>query len=661
VRAKQPLQEFGVALVSVVVAMLFRLPFTPLLGAQVPFITFFPAIVVGAWLGGWRGGLTATTLSVLVAVYFLIPPHDSLLITTTADQLSVGIFLFVGVCASAMGSLQRNREHELARSESRFRLLLETANEGVVRTDTDDRITFINERMAQMIGFAPDQLLGQPIDSLFCPEDVERVPILRSLGRKGTVDQLEFRLRHRDGSDVWALVSVTAVHDAGEFAETFGLFTDITERKKAAERVDAAYRRETQINQIGQAIRGTNDPGEIRSVASRTLGAALCADRAYYSAFDLAHDQSWIEEDYRRSDLPSLTGKYTISSFDVTPADYYPAGETLVMQDTHDGAWSTAMSGALKSSRVRSLISVPLYDGGTLVGTLAVAMADEARDWTPGEITLVETIAVQTRSALDISRVHYREHRIAAELQNALLPSTPPRIPRLELAPYMKPALDEAEIGGDFYDVFALDERHHCLIIGDVSGKGLAAAAQLALIRNSLRTTLYLYHPPGHAVTQLNHILTQHDLLVGFVTAFVAVYDSASGQITYASCGHEPGMIRRAATGDVEELEATGPPLGASENAIFTEATTRLTTGDVLFLYTDGLSEAGPNRRQLLGTDGLRAMFASQGEETEVEAMASRIVADTSAYAEGTFRDDVCLLIARYLPAEVGEEHIGEG
>lgn len=649
IRAKQPAQEFSIALISVVGATVVRLLLTPLLGDRSPFFTFFLAVVVSAWLGGWRGGLSATVLSALAAVYLIIPPQYSLLIARSSDILSLCIFLGVSICVSAMGNLQRNREFLLAQSEARYRLLLETANEGALRTNTEDNITFINTRMAAMLGYATEELMGCSIDTLFFPEDVKRGQENRASRRAGTVDQFELRLRHRNGDPVWTLVSVTVIYEGGKFAETFALFTDITERKRAEARLDAAYQREAQINRIGQVIRDTTDPGEIQSAAVRALGAALNVDRAYYNAFDLAHDLSWIEDDYRRSDLPSLAGEYKISLFDIEPVAYYQNGETLVLTDIYATQWSAPLYDALRSARIRSLISVPLFDNGKLVGTLAVAMADEVREWTPEEIALVETIAVQTRSALDLSRVHQREHRIAAELQNALLPTKPEYVPHLDLAPYMKPALDEAEIGGDFYDVFALNKRYYALIIGDVSGKGLAAAAQLALIRNSLRTTLYLYHTPAAAVTQLNTILMDHELIVGFVTAFVSVYDSESGRITYASCGHEPGLIRRATTGIVEVLETTSPPLGATETAIFTEATTTLTEGDILFLYTDGLSEAGPNRRELLGTEGLSSLLAAQESETNLDTIAANLIASANTYAKGTFRDDVCLLIARLI------------
>jgi len=183
-------------------------------------------------------------------------------------------------------------------------------------------------------------------------------------------------------------------------------------------------------------------------------------------------------------------------------------------------------------------------------------------------------------------------------------------------------------------------------VIGDVSGKGLAAAQQLALIRNSLRTTLYLYRSPTQAASALNRIVTSHDLLVGFVTAWVGVFEVETGRIMFCSCGHEPGLIRRA-DGSVEELETTGPPLGVAENAEYVEGAVALSSGDALLLYTDGISEAGPSRREMLGTEGLMRLLASLPAGGDVQSEAEALVAQAGEFTGGVFRDDVAVLLVR--------------
>lgn len=256
---------------------------------------------------------------------------------------------------------------------------------------------------------------------------------------------------------------------------------------------------------------------------------------------------------------------------------------------------------------------------------------------------------VTERKALEEGRERLaaRERNIAAQLQDALQPPLPAFVPGLEIGSFTRPALQEAQVGGDFFDIFPLDKELYAVVISDVSGKGLAAAAQLALIRNSLRTTLYLSQRPAEAAASLNAIVTAHDLLIGFVTAFVGVYDAATGRITYASCGHEPGLIRRAADGTVAELETTGPPLGVDQNAVYSDRTITLTSGDTLLLYTDGLSEAGPTRRDLLGTAGLTRLFAALPLDASAPTQAETLVRQAGDYANGRFHDDIAVLTLR--------------
>lgn len=286
----------------------------------------------------------------------------------------------------------------------------------------------------------------------------------------------------------------------------------------------------------------------------RELGKALGADRCYYAAYDQAADTATVGPDWHRAGLLTLAGQYPMSPFAINRDPVYRAGRTQVLSDTSGDA------AALKIG-LRALVRVPLVSGANMTA-LSAAMADGPRDWTQDEVSLVEAVATQTQTALESARVQRRERRIAEQLQDALQPPLPEHVPGIAVASYTRAALEEAQIGGDFYDIFPLDKELYAFVIGDVSGKGLAAAQQLALIRNSLRTTLYLYRTPAQAATVLNKIVTAHDLLVGFVTAWVGVYDAGTGAISYYACGHEPALVRRAATGAVEEMGTTGPPLG---------------------------------------------------------------------------------------------------
>ncbi len=138
------------------------------------------------------------------------------------------------------------------------------------------------------------------------------------------------------------------------------------------------------------------------------------------------------------------------------------------------------------------------------------------------------------------------EHTIATQLQEALQPGLPGAVPGLALTAHYEAALAEAGVGGDFYDVFALDKGRTALVVGDLSGKGLAAAAQVATVRNMLRAFLYSKPTVAEAATDLNRVLAENNLLSGFATLFVGAYDAGARTLAYANCGQEPALVPRA-------------------------------------------------------------------------------------------------------------------
>jgi len=261
---------------------------------------------------------------------------------------------------------------------------------------------------------------------------------------------------------------------------------------------------------------------------------------------------------------------------------------------------------------------------------------------------------VSERRALESERERLaeRERNIARQLQAALTPTVPERIPGMALAKYYDAALDEAGVGGDFYDVFPVDKGCTALVVGDLSGKGLAAASQVATVRNMLRYALYRARTISGALDGLNALLAEQGLLSGFATLFVGAYDGAAGTLTYANCGQEPALVQRARGGPVELLAPTGPVLGSFEGAAFEEKTIALAPGDALALFTGGLTEVGRSRREMLGVEGVVALLGSVGapEGGGAAAVAARLasglIAGVDAAASGgVARDDVCLLV----------------
>ena len=212
-----------------------------------------------------------------------------------------------------------------------------------------------------------------------------------------------------------------------------------------------------------------------------------------------------------------------------------------------------------------------------------------------------------TRMRLDRElRKHERfEHelRLAQSIQQALLPKKLPYLEAWEIIPYYKPA---REVGGDFYDFLHLPDGRVVIIIGDVSGKGIAAALVMANTQSVLRAVAPGSASPGDLLAQANEVMCTYIPPNIFVTCFCGILDPESGRFVYANAGHNPPYLRR--DGRTTDLRATGMPLGLMTGMVYEVKETVLVPGDGVLFYSDGLVEAHNPEREMLGAPRLREL-----------------------------------------------------
>jgi PAS domain S-box-containing protein len=441
---------------------------------------------------------------------------------------------------------------------------------------------------------------------------------------------------------------------AGSELERQVLARESGSREQYSRLLTATARKEL-LAEIGLAIRTSTDADGIEVRAAVLLGSTLAADRCFFVHLELERDYMRFAPGWCRPDLQTITGEYKPSALQIDMPLLFAQGASLVIDDMAGGPMPAASVETLNSLQISALIAVPIFCDDRLEAVLFVAMV-RPRTWTNDERLLVEAVAVLARTSIEASDIIRRERRIATTLQDALLPPLPADVPGMRLGYTYRAALDESKVGGDFFAAYALDEHRYALIIGDVSGKGLAAASQVAALQNILRYALVATESLAGAITQMNSAVIAHRLLAGFATIFVGIYDVDLRTLTYCSCGHEPALIM--AVDSVNSLLTAGLPLGVTESVPYEEQCVQLALGDMLVLYTDGLSEAGPDRRLLLGSEGLVELVRRHRNDGPAGEIAEAVMADVVTFANGHLHDDACLIIAelveRTLPHEPG-------
>ncbi|HEY7275875.1 MAG TPA: SpoIIE family protein phosphatase [Trebonia sp.] len=292
-----------------------------------------------------------------------------------------------------------------------------------------------------------------------------------------------------------------------------------------------------------------------------------------------------------------------------------------------------------------SLISVPISDGTTGYGTLTLTRLADKGPFGVADLGLAEELGKHLAIAIRVDRVFRQRSQVAEALQASLLPARLPAVPGLEFAAAYIGATQFQEISGDFYDVFKARDGWG-IAVGDVCGKGQDAAAMTAAARHAIRALAHVHGTPADVLAAANEVLVAEDYDDRFVTAALAfIRQRGRGvQVQLGSCGHVgPAVVR--ADGRVEILEGEGLPLGLFDDTQPGRLELELHKGDVLFFYTDGVTEAR-------GSD---LSFFEDRLADELAAVAGRSASEivravqelVTSFSAGELKDDVTILAVR--------------
>ena len=297
-----------------------------------------------------------------------------------------------------------------------------------------------------------------------------------------------------------------------------------------------------------------------------------------------------------------------------------------------------------------SIAYLPLLSGGRALGVLTVGFSDP-HPFGDEFVALLEAAAAQTAVAIERAQLYERERRTAAVLQQALLPPTLPPVPGLDVAARFRPGAAGVEIGGDFYDAFPIDGSTWGLVIGDITGKGVDAAALTSLTRYTLRAAAHLKSSPAAVLDALNVAVregSRDELCTAAFGRLTLLGDAV--ELSLACGGHPAPILVRG--GSASGAECAGPLIGLADGLRFDECNVRLEPGDAVVLYTDGLTDAGAPA-EMLDDDALAALVGEHAAEAAgADELAERLLAHALGVSASP-RDDIAILVVK-VPDRVG-------
>ncbi|GAA2433158.1 SpoIIE family protein phosphatase/ATP-binding protein [Streptomyces macrosporus] len=542
---------------------------------------------------------------------------------------------------------------EMTRMYEHHDAVLHSVREGVLIVGADGRLLLANDEARRLLDLPPDAE-GRSVNDLGLPPRTGRL----LFSGRAAVDEV-----HQVGDRMLA-VNHEPTDRFGGPPGSVATFRDSTELRVLSESAEEARRRLKLLYDAGTGIGTTLDM--VRT--AEELAEAVVPRFADFVTVDLADAVLRGEEptggvvNMRRvaahgiREIPSFysTGEL-ITFLPSTPqARGYRAGRAFLEADlaTAHGwqAQDPERARRIVEEGVHSLITVPLHARGIVLGVVNFWRAKEHGSFDDDDLSLGEELVARAAAAIDNARRYTREHTMAAALQRSLLPRALPGQEALEIAHRYLPA--QSGVGGDWFDVIPLSGARVALVVGDVVGHGLHAAATMGRLRTAVHNFSALDLPPDEIIWHLDELVDRSDrdgegdgmpdgtnAMMG-ATCLYAIYDPASRKCVVARAGHPPPALVHP-DGTVEFLDIpVGAPLGLG-GPPYETAEIELAEGSRLVLYTDGLIE-DRGRDIDVGLALLREALAHAGDSPEETCDEV-----TDALLTERPRDDVALLVAR--------------
>jgi PAS domain S-box-containing protein len=545
------------------------------------------------------------------AVDYVLKPFDPLILRS-----KVRVFC----------DLERHRRAR-AESDELLRRAFESAPTGMVLVDEDGLVLHCNPAVAAMTGHAVDG----PLAAVFSSGDAPRLRALLDHDGREELHVVDAR-----GGEVPVDVVTSGVPDVdGTVRRRLVQLTDLRERRRA---------RQAQQRLVAE---------QAKRQEAEALAARLAAVAAVTEGLDELSLTTLVPTlcDRLREVLGARGAVVEIIGDDGRVDERAAVGEAVA----DDLLARASERGALCADAVAGAVAMPLRVDGRALGVVGIAGAPaDAHD--PQRTGLLRHAGERAALIIERGRLYDRERRIAATLQQDLLPDQLPEVPGVTMAAYLSAGQDGAQVGGDWYDALALPGGRLGIIVGDVAGRGVAAAARMGQLRSVARA----YALEGHGPAELAMRLNAYHLALGaetMTTLLYAVVEPDRGRLRFVSAGHLPPLVRLPGEAPRFVSATAGPPLGVLDVCRYREVEVAFPAGSLLALCTDGLVE---RRGESLdaGLERLRAALELDPVPIDdVERARDRILEACLGSEDGP-GDDVTAVVVRAEELLGDEAHV---
>ena len=553
---------------------------------------------------------------------------------------------------------------ELGRAGEEVNAILNGVADAVTAQAPDGALVYANEAAVELMGYSSvEEFLGaDPADFLdrfeMLGEHGEPLSLTQFPGRRALAGEqpapLLVRSRRRGTAEwMWSRVIATPVLDAaGAVRLAINVIEDITYLKRAEQG-------QRFLAEAGRALAASLDYNATLAAVARLA----VPDIADWCAVDVLAGDGLHRVATAHNDPAKVAAVAEIHErYPPDPAS--PAGVYNVLRTGRSEVYAQLTDEMLvraardephlellRSIGMTSAMLVPMVLRGEAFGVLTFVSAEAGHAFGAADLELAESLASQAATAVENARLYQARSAIARTLQESLLPPTLPDVPGFELAAAFRAAGEGFDVGGDFYDVFNTADDLWYAVIGDVCGKGSAAAAVTAMARHTIRAAAVRRRSPAAILRLLSDAMLRAESAETagrFCTIACLQLDLSRtpARATVACGGHPlPALLR--ADGTVEELGVPGTLLGLVERPELEDVSGEVEPGDTILLYTDGLTEAGAPERLWTSEDlaGVLREAAGRAPQAVVEHAVEAALADLPRA-----RDDIAVLALRAQP-----------